>query len=164
MKSDDHAVSATHFRILNIFFMPNRLTRIIHAGNFPAAFLSLCGFAFFAALASPRWDNPIAAWLFPLFLLYYTRIGRVRRKFLWLFDPIGRALCSYDGRSSALPASSTGGHFHGGRVENPASRCRRCLGNKEKQRCFVCFVLSFRGCCYGIPEFAWRQRCLGIDS
>ncbi len=85
MKSDDHAVSATHFRILNIFFMPNRLTRIIHAGNFPAAFLSLCGFAFFAALASPRWDNPIAAWLFPLFLLYYTRIGRVRRKFLWLF-------------------------------------------------------------------------------
>jgi apolipoprotein N-acyltransferase len=65
--------------------MINRLARVLYSGQLASAAISLTAFACCAALASPRWDNPVTAWLAPLFLLYYTRMTRLRYKFLWLF-------------------------------------------------------------------------------
>jgi apolipoprotein N-acyltransferase len=49
-------------------------------------------------LASPKWNIAIFAWIAPVFLLYFFRLGATKKKLLWIFPAliIGSMLSSYD--------------------------------------------------------------------
>jgi len=54
--------------------------RLTHTARSWAALLAAAGCLL---LQSPKWTFPLAAWLTPLFLLYYFRYGSLRRKVLY---------------------------------------------------------------------------------